>query len=283
MGDGTSRAKEASDITIIDNSFASINKAIMWGRSLYKNIQRFIVFQMTINLCACMLVLLGAFIGLESPLTVTQMLWVNLIMDTFAAMALSSLPADQRVLDDKPRNSQSHILDRHMVGAILFVGSIFFLVLVAIWQQLHHIPGEMHSVDQMLSWESLKVALTGLFDFDGHKTLTDYERGVFFSIFVMMQFWNLFNVRFLHTDKSMVGEIINLFRNPKSVFASYSVGFFAIAALILVGQIFIVNFAGPLFNAAPLSFVDWVQIILITMPTLFVGLLFRNFGKKPRR
>ncbi|MBQ5691630.1 MAG: cation-translocating P-type ATPase, partial [Alistipes sp.] len=283
MGDGTARAKEASDITIIDNSFASINKAIMWGRSLYKNIQRFIVFQMTINLCACMLVLLGAFIGLESPLTVTQMLWVNLIMDTFAAMALSSLPADQRVLDDKPRNSQSHILDRNMVGAILFVGSIFFLVLVAIWQQLHHIPGEMHSVDQMLSWESLKVALTGLFDFDGHKTLTDYERGVFFSIFVMMQFWNLFNVRFLHTDKSMVGEIINLFRNPKRFFASYSMGFFAIAALILVGQILIVNFAGPLFNAAPLSFVDWVQIILMTMPTLFVGLIFRNFGKKPRR
>ncbi len=283
MGDGTARAKEASDITIIDNSFASINKAIMWGRSLYKNIQRFIVFQMTINLCACLLVLLGAFIGLESPLTVTQMLWVNLIMDTFAAMALSSLPADKRVLDEKPRNSQSHILDRHMVGAILFVGSIFFLVLVAIWQQLHHIPGEMHSVDQMLSWESLKVALTGLFDFDGHKTLTDYERGVFFSIFVMLQFWNLFNVRFLHTDKSMLGEIINLFRNPKRFFASYSVGFFAIAALILIGQILIVNFASPLFNAAPLSFVDWVQIILMTMPTLLVGLLFRNFGKKPRR
>ena len=286
MGDGTSRAKEASDITIIDNSFASINKAIKWGRSLYKNIQRFIVFQMTINFCACLIVLLGAFIGLESPLTVTQMLWVNLIMDTFAAMALSSLPADKRVLDEMPRNPQSHILNRYMVYAILLFGSLFFLALVAIWQQLHHIPGEMHSVTQMFSFDSIKVAVTGLFDFEGHKTLTDYERGVFFSIFVMMQFWNLFNVRFLHTDKTLFGELRALVSNRTTrarVKASYSWGFVIIALLILVGQILIVTFAGPLFSVDRLSFVDWVLIILMTMPTLLFGLLFRTFGNKSYR
>ena len=217
-----------------------------------------------------MLVLLGAFIGLESPLTVTQMLWVNLIMDTFAAMALSSLPADKRVLDEKPRNSQSHILDRHMVGAILFVGSIFFLVLVAIWQQLHHIPGEMHSVDQMLSWESLKVALTGVFDFDGHKTLTDYERGVFFSIFVMMQFWNLFNVKYFRTNRSLIGDIIDLFRDRKRVQESYNKYFLLIAAVIVVGQVLIVTFAGEVFNVERISLNDWLWIMLITSPVLII-------------
>ena len=139
MGDGTARAKEASDITIIDNSFSSINKAIMWGRSLYLNIRRFIIFQMTINLCACLIVLLGAFLGLESPLTVTQMLWVNLIMDTFAAMALSSLPPDKSVLNEHPRDPKSHIINRSMLKRICGAGLFFFVFLAAFWQLLGHI------------------------------------------------------------------------------------------------------------------------------------------------
>ena len=133
MGDGTARAKEASDITIIDNSFSSINKAILWGRSLYQNIRRFIIFQMTINVCACGIVLLGAFVGLDSPLNVTQMLWVNLIMDTFAAMALSSLPADPSVMYDYPRSPKAHILDRSMIVRIVGWGLLFFVLLAGLW------------------------------------------------------------------------------------------------------------------------------------------------------
>ena len=139
MGDGTSRAKEASDITIIDNSFSSINKGVLWGRSLYRNIQRFIVFQMTINLCACCVVLLGAFLGLDSPLTVTQMLWVNLIMDTFAAIALATLPPDARVMKEKPRDPRSHIVDPKMMWKIVACGSLFFVFLAGLWQLLWHI------------------------------------------------------------------------------------------------------------------------------------------------
>ena len=159
MGDGTSRAKEASDITIIDNSFSSINKAIMWGRSLYLNIQRFIIFQMTINLCACLIVLLGSFIGLDSPLTVTQMLWVNLIMDTFAAMALSSLPADRKVLYDKPRDPHSHIINRKMLARIVGVGAIFFVMLAGLWQLLWHT--DITCVKDLLKPENIRIFITG--------------------------------------------------------------------------------------------------------------------------
>ncbi len=259
MGDGTSRAKEASDITIIDNSFVSINKAIMWGRSLYLNIQRFIIFQMTINLCACLIVLMGSFIGLESPLTVTQMLWVNLIMDTFAAMALSSLPADRKVLEDKPRNPHSHIINRKMLSRIIGVGIIFFALLTGLWQLLLH--SDITSVRSLLNPA-----------FSGTKTdLSGYELGIFFSIFVMLQFWNLFNAKYYRTDRSLLIDIVDIFRHPDRVKASYSPGFVWISLVIVTGQILIVSFAGKMFNVSPLQPSDWGWIMILTAPVLILA------------
>lgn len=277
MGDGTSRAKEASDITIIDNSFSSINKAIMWGRSLYLNIRRFIIFQMTINVCACLIVLLGSFIGLDSPLTVTQMLWVNLIMDTFAAMALSSLPADKTVLYDKPRNPNSHIIDRQMINRILGAGLLFFIVLAGLWQLLWHT--NISSVHDLISWDSLKLFITDFANMDKVKAhLSGYELGVFFSIFVMLQFWNLFNAKYFRTDRSLIQDIVGLFTNSKKVKDSYSAGFLWIVLVILVGQILIVTYAGAMFNVAPLTLTDWGWILLITSPVLVVSDIAR-FGR----
>lgn len=270
MGDGTSRAKEASDITIIDNSFSSINKAIMWGRSLYLNIRRFIIFQMTINLCACLIVLLGSFIGLDSPLTVTQMLWVNLIMDTFAAMALSSLPADRKVLNDKPRKWDSHIVNRHMLKRIIGTGTLFFVILVGLWQLLWHTDAEC--VRDLLTPDSLRLYFTGFLDMTHTKAhLSGTEMGIFFSVFVMLQFWNLFNAKYFRTDRSLILDIIDLFRNPKKVKESFSAGFVWISLVIVLGQILIVTFAGPLFNVSPLSVDDWLLILLITSPILLVA------------
>ena len=274
MGDGTSRAKEASDITIIDNSFSSINKAIMWGRSLYLNIQRFIIFQMTINLCACLIVLLGSFIGLESPLTVTQMLWVNLIMDTFAAMALSSLPADRRVLNDKPRHPDSHIINRKMLGRIIGIGLVFFTVLAGLWQLLGH--SDISSVRSLLSIEALREMLRGMagMEFTGSH-LTSYEMGVFFSVFVILQFWNLFNAKYYRTDRSLIRDIVDIFRNPDAVRSSFSSGFISISLVIVLGQILIVTFAGAMFNVSRLSPADWGWILLMTSPVLVAGEILR--------
>lgn len=269
MGDGTSRAKEASDITIIDNSFASINKAIMWGRSLYLNIRRFIIFQMTINLCACLIVLVGAFMGLESPLTVTQMLWVNLIMDTFAAMALSSLPPDRRVLCDKPRRSDSHIIDGRMIRSIVGGGLCFFVILVALWQFMWH--SEVESVTQMLTLDSLRIFTLDIFSTSAPSAeLTRYEMGIFFSIFVMLQFWNLFNAKYFRTNRSLILDIIDLFRAPQRVKELFNGMYIVILAVILGGQIAIVTFAGKLFGVSPLAVVDWVWICLLTMPVLLI-------------
>ena len=269
MGDGTSRAKEASDITIIDNSFASINKAIMWGRSLYLNIRRFIIFQMTINLCACLIVLVGAFMGLESPLTVTQMLWVNLIMDTFAAMALSSLPPDRRVLCDKPRRSDSHIIDGRMIRSIVGGGLCFFVILVALWQFMWH--SEVESVTQMLTLDSLRIFTLDIFSTSAPSAeLTRYEMGIFFSIFVMLQFWNLFNAKYFRTNRSLILDIIDLFRAPQRVKELFNGMYIVILAVILGGQIAIVTFAGKLFSVSPLAVVDWVWICLLTMPVLLI-------------
>ena len=274
MGDGTSRAKEASDITIIDNSFSSINKAIMWGRSLYLNIRRFIIFQMTINVCACLIVLLGSFIGLDSPLTVTQMLWVNLIMDTFAAMALSSLPADKGVLFDKPRDPNSHIIDKRMLYRILGVGLLFFVLLAGLWQLLWHT--NIDSVKDLLTTDSLKIFFTGFSSMERIKShLSGYELGVFFSIFVMLQFWNLFNAKYFRTGRSLIQDVMELFTNPKAVKESYSAGFLWIVFAILIGQILIVTYAGTMFNVAPLSLADWGWILLITSPVLLVADLVR--------
>ena len=269
MGDGTSRAKEASDITIIDNSFASINKAIMWGRSLYLNIRRFIIFQMTINLSACLIVLFGAFVGLESPLTVTQMLWVNLIMDTFAAMALSSLPAHRGVLNEPPRNPQSHIINRPMLYRIVGFGLIFFVVLVGLWQLLHHV--DISSVADIVRGDTMRQFVADLgAQGDATDLLTRYELGVFFSIFVVMQFWNMFNAKYFHSNRSLLLDLVDLVRRPAVVKESYSLYFVLIALVILLGQVLIVNFAGDLFGVAPLPLSDWAWILLLTSPILFI-------------
>ena len=269
MGDGTSRAKEASDITIIDNSFASINKAIMWGRSLYLNIRRFIIFQMTINLCACLIVLLGAFIGYDSPLTVTQMLWVNLIMDTFAAMALSSLPPDKSVLNDKPRNPNSHIIDRGMLWRIVLTGISFFVFLAGLWQYMFHV--EFTSVRGLLDAENIRIFFSEMFSLEKKSLhLSGKEMGVYFSIFVLMQFWNLFNVKYFRTNNSLIGDIIDLFCNRQRVKESYNKYFLLITAVIILGQIVIVTFAGNVFNVERISFDDWIWIIIITSPVLLI-------------
>ncbi|MBQ3248901.1 MAG: calcium-translocating P-type ATPase, PMCA-type [Alistipes sp.] len=273
MGDGTSRAKEASDITIIDNSFASINKAIMWGRSLYLNIRRFIIFQMTINLCACLIVLFGAFIGAESPLTVTQMLWVNLIMDTFAAMALSSLPPERSVLKDKPRDPNSHIINRSMLLRIVGGGLAFFLFLVGLWQLLYHT--DVTSVQQLLSGESVRIFFDEMFTTNSAQQMTRYEMGIFFSVFVMMQFWNLFNAKNFRTNHCIMVDIVSLFRGDGRIKESYNRYFLLILAVILGGQILIVTFAGELFNVSPLTFQDWVWIALITSPIIIIPDLVR--------
>jgi Ca2+-transporting ATPase len=264
MGDGTARAKEVSDITILDNSFVSINKAILWGRSLYLNIRRFILFQMTINVCACVLVLLGAFLGVDSPLTVTQMLWVNLIMDTFAAMALSSLPADPRVFDEKPRNPNSHIVDRPMIRRIVFGGLAFFGLLIVLWEIMLHT--NVTSVQHLLQWQTIVDGVSGTI---GHVSteLTPYEMGVFFSAFVMLQFWNMFNAKMFRSGKTFFGSIASK--------SGFSASFYLIAAVILLGQILIVNTLGNFFDVAPLSAGDWLRLILVTSPVLLVPEVFR--------
>lgn len=274
MGDGTSRAKEASDITIIDNSFSSINKAIMWGRSLYLNIRRFIIFQMTINVCACLIVLLGSFIGLDSPLTVTQMLWVNLIMDTFAAMALSSLPADKKVLNGSPRKPGSHIIDTQMMMRIFGVGLLFFIILAGLWQLLWHT--NISSVHDLISWNSARLFVSDFTNMEKIKPhLSEYELSVFFSIFVMLQFWNLFNAKYFRTDRSLIQDVIGLFTNTKKVKESYSLGFIMIVFVIIIGQILIVSFGGAMFNVERLTWQDWGWIILITSPVLLIADIIR--------
>lgn len=255
MGDGTSVAKEASDITIVDNSFSSIGRAVMWGRSLFQNIQRFILFQMTVNVAACFIVLAGAFMGTESPLTVTQMLWVNLIMDTFAAMALASLPPSESVMKDKPRSREAFIINRPMWRSIVGVGGIFFVVLLGILYIFEH-----YSVE----------SITEIFSFnpqpDNVASLTPIELSMFFTIFVFLQFWNMFNARAFETGRSAFH-----FKNCG--------GFVLIALVILIGQIFIVSVGGEFFNVTPLSIVDWLMIIGATSIVLWIGELIRLFKK----
>ena len=282
MGDGTAVAKEASDITIIDNSFASIGRAVMWGRSLYRNIQRFILFQMTVNVCACLTVLAGSFMGTDAPLTVTQMLWVNLIMDTFAAMALSSLPPDRRVMTVKPRDPGSHIISRKMLKHMLLAGSFFFLFLTGFWQFLWH--GDISSVKELLSFSEVKEYFVDFLDFTMHtQHLTPYESGVFFSTFVMMQFWNLFNIRYYETGRSLLADIAGIVTRKRKVSDCFSGGFLLIAAVILFGQILIVNLAGDFFEVAPLSAQDWLWTLLTTSLVLIVPDLVRTVIKLTRR
>ncbi len=279
MGDGTARAKEASDITIIDNSFVSINKAILWGRSLYLNIQRFLLFQMTINICACLIVLAGAFMGLDSPLNVTQMLWVNLIMDTFAAMALSALPPDERVMHNKPRNTKAHIIDRRMAKRILVVGLVFFLFLFGLWQLLWHLnitERGSSGVAALLTADAMKEFFIGFTDMTKSKEhISTYELGIFFSVFVMMQFWNIFNAKYFRSGRSLIQDLTDIFRKSASWKNYFSMGFLIIVLIIFVGQVFIVNFAGAMFGVSALTFIDWLLIVSLSSLILIVPDIWR--------
>lgn len=239
MGDGTSVAKEASDVTIVDNSFASIARAVMWGRSLYRNIQRFILFQLTVNVVACLTVLIGSFFGTQSPLTVTQMLWVNLIMDTFAAMAMASLPPSEEVMKDAPRARTAFILTPRMRIDVLVTGIVFTLFLTALLAVFR------------------RCDVTGLAAFALDPTSTSaapgfsaYELSLFFTAFVLLQFWNIFNVR------TQGGRAFFDF--------SGCGGFLTIALLIFVGQVLIVSFGGRMFGVVPLALSDWVLVLLLT-------------------
>jgi Ca2+-transporting ATPase len=282
MGDGTARAKEASDITIIDNSFSSINKAILWGRSLYLNIRRFIIFQMTVNICACLIVLLGAFTGLDSPLNVTQMLWVNLIMDTFAAMALSSLPADERVTRDKPRHPNSQIIDRFMALRIVLTGTMFFFILFGMWQLLWHCS--ISQVSDLFDREVWHIYFSNFLDFSSHKAhLNGYELGLFFTFFVLMQFWNIFNARYFRTGRTLAQDIVRSLRDHNWFHKAFSRGFLLIVSVILLGQVLIVNLFGEAFGVSPLSFADWAWMLLITSPILLVGEVVRCLRILSRR
>jgi Ca2+-transporting ATPase len=264
MGDGTSVAKEASDITILDNSFSSITRAVMWGRSLYQNIQRFILFQMTINVAACIIVLIGAFLGTESPLTVTQMLWVNLIMDTFAALALASLPPNEKVMEEKPRKTTDFIISRPMWKGILGVGIFFVILLFGLIQYFKHT--DITSLSQFNIVDFGK----NFFNFSPGNGLSAYELSLFFTIFVMLQFWNMFNAKAFLTGKSAFANITK------------STGFLAIATVILVGQWIIVTIGGEMFNVTPLKAEDWGIIIGITSLVLWVGELNKLLNYKKR-
>ncbi len=237
MGDGTSVAKEASDITIIDNSFGSITRAVMWGRSLYKNIQRFLLFQLTINVAACFIVMLGSLIGSSSPLTITQMLWVNLIMDTFAAAALASLPPSWSVMKDKPRKSGENgdfIITRNMAFNIFAYAAIFVAV-------------------QMLI----------LFAYKSDGVISAIELSEFFTIFVMLQFWNMFNAKAYMTGTSALSGIHKC------------TTFLFVALIIFVGQYLIVELGGTMFNVVPLGFNKFIMIFIFTSPVFIIPELSR--------
>lgn len=252
MGDGTAVAKEASDITILDNSFASIGRAVMWGRSLYRNIQRFILFQMTVNVVACLIVFIGALFDTQSPLSVTQMLWVNLIMDTFAAMALASLPPSEQVMKERPRDRSRFIISRPMKQFILGVGLTFTVVLMVFFIIFENTPGD--SVVPIS--ETVK------------KGFSLREHSLFFTIFVMLQFWNLFNAKSFLTGKSAFHQL------------GESKEFLFIVMLIFIGQVLIVQYGGAMFNVEALSLRDWLLITVNTSVVFLFGELYRILRKK---
>ena len=254
MGDGTSVAKEASDITIIDNSFTSIGRAVMWGRSLYKNIQRFILFQMTVNVVASLIVLCGAFMGMQSPLTVTQMLWVNLIMDTFAAMAFASLPPSTAVMRDKPRSRSAFIITKSMWRNIVGTGLAMFVVMLAFLYYLERV--DISSVLQI-----------GTVTMGANTGLSPYELTIFFTTFVFLNFWNIFNAR--------------AYSSRGSAFKCKGCnGFLLIASVIILGQIAIVTFGGNFFSVIPISVTDWVIIIGASSLVLWIGEIIRLVAKR---
>ena len=265
MGDGTTVAKEASDITILDNSFNSIARAVMWGRSLYINIQRFIVFQMTINVAACLIVMLGALLGSEMVLTVTQMLWVNLIMDTFAAMALASLPPSPLVMKEKPRSREANIITKPMAYFIFGVGIFFVLFMFGLVQYFKHVD--------VTSMEDFSFAeyLRNYFNFNMvHEGISTIEQTFIFTIFVFLQFWNLFNAKAFHSESSAL----------KGLFSKDIIAGFGLALLVILGgQYLIVTFGGEMFNVTAMTMKDWLYILLGTFPVLFVGEAIRAIKK----
>ena len=235
LGSGTSVAKQASDITLIDDSFHSIAQAVMWGRSLYKNIQRFIFFQLIVNVTALLLVLFGSFVGTELPLTITQILWINLIMDTFAAMALASLPPSREVMQEKPRSKDAFIINKGMMRGIGIIGGLFFLgTFVMLWY------------------------------FERVKGVDPQELTIFFCVFVMLQWWNLFNARTLGSHHSAF----------RRLWACR--GFLLVLALVLIGQWLIVTYGGEMFRTEPLSLRVWLYIIIGTSPVLWIGEIYRK-------
>ena len=256
MGDGTAVAKEASDITILNNSFSGITNAVVWGRSLYLNIQRFILFQLTVNLAACLTVLIGSFMGTESPLTVTQMLWINLIMDTFAAMALASLPPSRSVLNQPPRDRHNFIISPAMGRFVAIVGTLFGLVMLTTLYIMEH-----SSISHPL--EILTPAI------EGSRHLSTYELSIFFTLFIMLQMWNLFNAR--------------AFGSGRSAFhLAHCSEFIVILLTIFIGQVAIVSIGGEFFNVSPISARDWLVIIVATSPVVLIGELIRAIGRYRR-
>lgn len=260
MGDGTAVAKEAGDITILDNSFSSISQAVMWGRSLYRNIQRFLLFQLTVNVAACLIVLCGAFMGTQSPLTVTQMLWVNLIMDTFAAMALASLPPSHSVMKERPRPRNAFILSRDMQLNILGVGGFFFMLLLVLLYIFEH--ANITSLTDLLHLSLTPAGGAGnlVSLCPGHADgLSPYELTLFFTIFVMTHFFYLFCARAFETGRSALH-----FRGCR--------GLLIIALIIFVGQVAMVEVPGlqRFFNVVSLRPMDWVIIIVGSSCVLWV-------------
>lgn len=240
LGSGTSVAKEASDMTLLDDSFKSIANAVMWGRSLYRNLQRFLFFQLVVNVAALLLVLGGSVIGTEMPLTVTQILWVNLIMDTFAALALASLPPSHEVMKDKPRKASDFIINKSIGFGILFCGIVFFLVMFALLVYCER---------------------------RGKGGVDVHELTMFFTTFVMIQFWNLFNAKALMSHHTAFRHFLK------------DKGMILVLVLVLVGQWIIVTFGGEMFRTTPLSLHEWLLIIGSTSVVLWVGELWRTFKR----
>ena len=240
LGSGTSVAKEASDMTLLDDSFKSIANAVMWGRSLYRNLQRFLFFQLVVNVAALLLVLGGSVIGTEMPLTVTQILWVNLIMDTFAALALASLPPSHEVMNEKPRKASDFIINKSIGFGILFCGIVFFLVMFALLVYCER---------------------------RGKGGVDVHELTMFFTTFVMIQFWNLFNAKALMSHHTAFRHFLK------------DRGMILVLVLVLVGQWIIVTFGGEMFRTTPLSLHEWLLIIGSTSVVLWAGELWRAFKR----
>lgn len=240
LGSGTSVAKEASDMTLLDDSFKSIANAVMWGRSLYRNLQRFLFFQLVVNVAALLLVLGGSVIGTEMPLTVTQILWVNIIMDTFAALALASLPPSHEVMKDKPRKASDFIINKSIGFGILFCGIVFFLVMFALLVYCER---------------------------RGKGGVDVHELTMFFTTFVMIQFWNLFNAKALMSHHTAFRHFLK------------DKGMILVLVLVLVGQWIIVTFGGEMFRTTPLSLHEWLLIIGSTSVVLWAGELWRTFKR----